>query len=80
LCFCIIVTLYLNIGCDVKPRSSSENKDTSDEKTMLYTTGFVVTTGDGYTKVEVKYPWNSERIIILQSSIKSIIFVRIVIK
>jgi len=61
--FYLFFTLFLTFGCDNRPRTVSESNVSSGEITMQYATGFIVTTGDGYTSVDINDPWNKGKLL-----------------
>lgn len=77
LIFLFLVICLGLVGCDLKPRSSSEsndcpyekdssffkNHDFSIENDIRYATGFSVIKRDGLVCVEVKDPWNKEQLL-----------------
>ena len=66
ICFCLLwLFLCLTSGCNVGQSSSSaaggEKAPSADS--IRYAAGYTITAYDGYTKVEVRDPWNEGRLL-----------------
>ena len=59
-CFCLLLTLCLTLGCNVR-QSSSEKGKSSEE--IRYALGFYAKNHDGFVEIEVHDPWNEGKLL-----------------